>query len=359
MSVPSDLPVWHELKAHHAAIADLHLRDLFAADPGRFSTFSRRFGDLLIDFSKHRITGETLGLLIELARQAQVPAWIERTFGGEMVNHTERRSVLHVALRNRSNHPILVNGADVMPDVNAVLEHMRKFADQVRRGKWRGQTGKRIRDVVNIGIGGSDLGPKMVCEALEPYGDPTLRMHFVSNVDGAHISHVLAECDPESTLFIVASKTFTTQETMTNAHTARAWLIKELGDELAVAKHFVAVSTNAEGVRKFGIDTANMFEFWDWVGGRYSLWSAIGLPIMVYHRHGTFHRVAGRRTRDGRAFPHRAAGRKPAGDSGDAGHLVHRFLRRGQPGHAGLRRLSALAAGLSATTGYGEQRQVH
>ncbi len=282
MSVPSDLPVWHELKAHHAAIADLHLRDLFATDPGRFSTFSRRFGDLLIDFSKHRITGETLSLLIELARQAQVPAWIERTFGGEMVNHTERRSVLHVALRNRSNHPILVNGVDVMPGVNAVLEHMRKFADQVRRGKWRGQTGKRIRDVVNIGIGGSDLGPKMVCEALEPYGDPTLRMHFVSNVDGAHISHVLAECDPESTLFIVASKTFTTQETMTNAHTARAWLIKELGDELAVAKHFVAVSTNAEGVRKFGIDTANMFEFWDWVGGRYSLWSAIGLPIMVY-----------------------------------------------------------------------------
>ncbi|MCC9000753.1 MAG: glucose-6-phosphate isomerase, partial [Candidatus Contendobacter sp.] len=282
MSVPSDLPVWQELKAHHAAIADLHLRDLFAADPARFSIFSRRFGDLLVDFSKHRITGETLGLLIELARQAQVPAWIERTFGGEMVNHTERRSVLHVALRNRSDRPILVNGADVMPGVNAVLEHMRKFADQVRRGKWRGQTGKRIRDVVNIGIGGSDLGPKMVCEALEPYGDPTLRMHFVSNVDGAHISHVLAECDPESTLFIVASKTFTTQETMTNAHTARAWLIKELGDELAVAKHFVAVSTNAEGVRKFGIDTANMFEFWDWVGGRYSLWSAIGLPILVY-----------------------------------------------------------------------------
>ncbi|HRD47983.1 MAG: glucose-6-phosphate isomerase [Candidatus Competibacter sp.] len=282
MSVPSDLPVWQELKAHHATIADLHLRDLFAADPARFSTFSRRFGDLLVDFSKHRITGETLGLLIKLAHQAQLPAWIERTFSGAMVNHTERRSVLHVALRNRSDRPIPVNGADVMPGVNAVLEHMRKFADQVRRGKWRGQTGKRIRDVVNIGIGGSDLGPKMVCEALEPYGDPTLRMHFVSNVDGAHISHVLAACDPETTLFIVASKTFTTQETMTNAHTARAWLIKELGDELAVAKHFVAVSTNAEGVRKFGIDTANMFEFWDWVGGRYSLWSAIGLPILVY-----------------------------------------------------------------------------
>lgn len=282
MSVPSNLPAWQALQAHHAAVANLHLRDLFAADAGRFTKFSRRFGDLLVDFSKHRITEETLPLLIELARQAQLPAAIERMFSGEVINHTEKRAVLHVALRNRSNRPILVSGADVMPGVNEVLEHMRKFADQIRRGKWRGYTGKRIRDVVNIGIGGSDLGPKMVCEALRPYGDPTLRMHFVSNVDGAHISHVLAECDPESTLFIIASKTFTTQETMTNAHTARAWLIKELGDEAAVAKHFVAVSTNATGVSAFGIDTANMFEFWDWVGGRYSLWSAIGLPIIVY-----------------------------------------------------------------------------
>ena len=282
MSVPSNLPVWQALQAHHAAIADLHLRDLFAADPGRFNKFSRRFGDLLVDFSKHRITEETLSLLIELARQAQLPAGVERMFNGEIINHTEQRAVLHVALRNRSDRPIFVKGQDVMPEVNNVLEHMRKFADQIRRGKWRGHTGKRIRDVVNIGIGGSDLGPKMVCQALEPYGDPTLRMHFVSNVDGAHISHVLAECDPESTLFIVASKTFTTQETMTNAHTARAWLINELGDEAAVAKHFVAVSTNTQGVSAFGIDTANMFEFWDWVGGRYSLWSAIGLPIMVY-----------------------------------------------------------------------------
>ncbi len=282
MSVPSNLPVWQALQAHHAAIANLHLRDLFAADPGRFNQFSRRFGDLLVDFSKHRITEETLPLLIELARQVQLPAGIERMFSGEIINHTEQRAVLHVALRNRSNRPIFVKGQDVMPEVNNVLEHMRKFADQIRRGKWRGYTGKRIRDIVNIGIGGSDLGPKMVCQALEPYGDPTLRMHFVSNVDGAHISHVLAECDPESTLFIIASKTFTTQETMTNAHTARAWLIKELGDESAVARHFVAVSTNTQGVSAFGIDTANMFEFWDWVGGRYSLWSAIGLPIMVY-----------------------------------------------------------------------------
>lgn len=282
MSVPSNLPAWQALQAHHAVVADLHLRDMFAADPDRFTRFSRRFGDLLVDFSKHRITDEAFGLLIELARQAQVPAWVERTFNGETVNHTEKRAVLHIALRNRSNRPIFVKGQDVMPEVNAVLEHMRKFSDQIRRGKWRGFTDKRIRDVVNIGIGGSDLGPKMICQALEPYSDAGLRMHFVSNVDGAHISHVLAECDPESTLFIVASKTFTTQETMTNAHTARAWLVKELGDEAAVAKHFVAVSTNAAGVSKFGIDTANMFEFWDWVGGRYSLWSAIGLPIVVY-----------------------------------------------------------------------------
>ena len=279
MSVPSNLPAWQELKAHHAAIADLHLRDLFATDPGRFAKFSRRFGDLLVDFSKHRITEETLRLLAELARQAGVPAWAERMGNGEMINHTERRSVLHVALRNRGNRPILVNGQDVMPGVNEVLEHMRKFSEQVRRGKWRGHTGKRIRDVVNIGIGGSDLGPKMVCQALEPYGDPTLRMHFVSNVDGAHISHVLADCDPESTLFIVASKTFTTQETMTNAHTARSWFLEQAKDEAHIAKHFVAASTNQEGVAKFGIDTKNMFEFWDWVGGRYSLTSAIGLPI--------------------------------------------------------------------------------
>lgn len=282
MSVPSNLPAWQALQAHHAVVADLHLRDMFAADPDRFTRFSRRFGDLLVDFSKHRITDEAFGLLIELARQAQLPAWVERTFNGEIVNHTEKRAVLHIALRNRSNRPIFVKGQDVMPEVNAVLEHMRKFSDQIRRGKWRGFTDKRIRDVVNIGIGGSDLGPKMICQALEPYSDAGLRMHFVSNVDGAHIGHVLAECDPETTLFIVASKTFTTQETMTNAHTARAWLVKELGDEAAVAKHFVAVSTNAAGVSKFGIDTANMFEFWDWVGGRYSLWSAIGLPIVVY-----------------------------------------------------------------------------
>jgi glucose-6-phosphate isomerase len=276
------LPAWQNLQAHHAAVADLPMRDLFTTDTMRFTRFSRRFGDLLVDFSKHRITQETFHLLLELAKQTELALWIKHVFSGASINHTENRSVLHVALRNRSNSPILVNGKDVMPEVNAVLEKMRQFSEQVRSGTWVGHTQKRIRDVVNIGIGGSDLGPKMVCQALAPYGDPMLRMHFVSNVDGSHISHVLAQCDPETTLFIIASKTFTTQETMTNAHTARGWLLAALAEEAAVARHFVAVSTNTEKVRAFGIDTTNMFVFWDWVGGRYSLWSAIGLPIAVY-----------------------------------------------------------------------------
>jgi glucose-6-phosphate isomerase len=282
MSSPIQLPAWKALSDHYSSIANLHLRDLFAADPQRFSRFSRHFGDILIDFSKHRITETTLTLLLDLARQADLPLWIKRMFSGEPINHTENRAVLHVALRNRSQRPIHVQGVDVMPEVKRVLEQMRRFSEQVRSGNWRGYTGKRIHDVVNIGIGGSDLGPKMVCEALAPYGDRNLRMHFVSSVDGSCISHTLAQCDPETTLFIIASKTFTTQETMTNATTARGWLLAALGSEAAVAKHFVAVSTNATKVRAFGIDTANMFEFWDWVGGRYSLWSAIGLSITVY-----------------------------------------------------------------------------
>lgn len=282
MSVPTTLPAWQELNAHYTKMSDIHMRDLFAEDEARFTRFSRQFGDILVDFSKNRITQETLDLLMALARQADVPAWIERMFSGDPINHTEGRSVLHVALRNRSGSPVRVGGVDVMPAINQVLDKMRHFSEQVRSGSWLGYTKKRMRDVVNIGIGGSDLGPKMVCEALAPYGDPNLRMHFVSSVDGSHISHVLAHCDPETTLFIIASKTFTTQETMTNAHTARAWLLSALEDEAAIASHFVAVSTNEEKVRSFGIDTANMFEFWDWVGGRYSLWSAIGLPIAVY-----------------------------------------------------------------------------
>ena len=272
---------WAELQRHYQAIEGEQMRDWFARDPGRFHKFSLRFGELLLDYSKNRITEETMGLLMDLAREQQLPRWIERMFAGEAINNTEGRAVLHVALRNRANRPIEADGTDVMPEVNAVLARMRTFSDAVRGGQWRGYSGRPITDVVNIGIGGSDLGPQMVCTALRPYGG-RLRAHFVSNVDGSQISDTLELLDPETTLFIVASKTFTTQETLANARAARAWLLARAGDEAAVARHFVAVSTNAGAVRAFGIDTANMFEFWGWVGGRYSLWSAIGLSIALY-----------------------------------------------------------------------------
>jgi glucose-6-phosphate isomerase len=273
-------PAWRALAAHADAVRSLHLRDLFAQDPTRFGRFSLILDDLLLDFSKHRITADTMRLLVDLARATDVEAWRERMFSGERINATEDRAVLHVALRNRSGEPVRLDGVDVMPGVQAVLDRMRGFSERVRGGAWKGATGETIRDVVNIGIGGSDLGPLMVCEALKPYQSADLRPHFVSNVDAAHLVHTLARLDPARTLFIVASKTFTTQETMTNAASARAWLTAALGED-AVAKHFVAVSTNAAEVARFGIDTANMFEFWDWVGGRYSLWSAIGLPIAL------------------------------------------------------------------------------
>ncbi len=269
------------LQAHAAQVGSLHLRQQFEADPGRAERFSLRVGELLLDYSKNRITDETFALLLRLAEEADVPGWRERMFGGDRINATEGRAVLHVALRNRRNRPIMVDGADVMPAVNAVLERMGAFAQQVRSGAWRGYGGGRITDVVNIGIGGSDLGPKMVVEALEAWRHPELRLHFMSNVDGAHVAELLHGLDPATTLFVVASKTFTTQETMTNANHARAWFLARAGSDSHIARHFVAVSTNREAVVKFGIDPDNMFEFWDWVGGRYSLWSAIGLPIVL------------------------------------------------------------------------------
>lgn len=280
MKTIRDLPVWQALQAHSATVRKLHLRDLFAQDPERFRRFSLQLDDLLLDYSKHRITAETMSLLLDLARTVDVEGWRDRMFAGEKINTTENRAVLHVALRNRSGRPILVDDVDVMPDIQAVLEKMRVFSESIRSGDWRGATGDTITDIVNIGIGGSDLGPVMACEALKPYQRSDLRPHFVSNVDGAHLTHTLARLDPARTLFIVASKTFTTQETMTNAASARAWLTSALGED-AVARHFVAVSTNAAEVARFGIDTVNMFEFWDWVGGRYSLWSAVGLPIVL------------------------------------------------------------------------------
>jgi glucose-6-phosphate isomerase len=283
MPNPTSLPAWTALKAHHAEIAPTHLRELFANDPKRFETFSRRVGPVLLDFSKNRINAKTFGLLIDLAKQAEVESLRERMFAGEKINVTEGRAVLHTALRNRSNRPVMVDGKDVMADVNGVLNQMKAFAQKVRSGEHTGYTGKTMTDIVNIGIGGSDLGPVMTCEALKHYADEKkLRVHFVSNVDGTHIVETCKKIDPETSLFIVASKTFTTQETLTNAMSARDWFLAKAKDKAHVAKHFVAVSTNAKEVSAFGIDTANMFGFWDWVGGRYSLWSAIGLPIALY-----------------------------------------------------------------------------
>ncbi|HHT8009490.1 TPA: glucose-6-phosphate isomerase [Escherichia coli] len=278
---PTQTAAWQALQKHFDEMKDVTIADLFAKDGDRFSKFSATFDDqMLVDYSKNRITEETLAKLQDLAKECDLAGAIKSMFSGEKINRTENRAVLHVALRNRSNTPILVDGKDVMPEVNAVLEKMKTFSEAIISGEWKGYTGKAITDVVNIGIGGSDLGPYMVTEALRPYKNH-LNMHFVSNVDGTHIAEVLKKVKPETTLFLVASKTFTTQETMTNAHSARDWFLKAAGDEKHVAKHFAALSTNAKAVGEFGIDTANMFEFWDWVGGRYSLWSAIGLSIVL------------------------------------------------------------------------------
>ncbi|PIJ41931.1 glucose-6-phosphate isomerase [Tatumella sp. OPLPL6] len=278
---PTQTAAWKALEQHFQTINETDIASLFAQDPQRFTHFSTTFEDkILVDYSKNRITQETLDKLLNLAKECDLSGAIKSMFAGEKINRTEDRAVLHIALRNRSNTPILVDGKDVMPEVNAVLEKMKHFSARIISGEWKGYTGKAITDVVNIGIGGSDLGPYMVTEALKPYKNH-LSMHFVSNVDGTHIAETLKPLNPETTLFLVASKTFTTQETMTNAHSARDWFLAKAGDAQHVAKHFAALSTNSSAVSEFGIDTDNMFEFWDWVGGRYSLWSAIGLSIAL------------------------------------------------------------------------------
>ncbi|KLN95395.1 glucose-6-phosphate isomerase [Moellerella wisconsensis] len=278
---PSQTAAWRALEQHFAEMKDVHMRDLFKQETDRFTQFSATFDNqILVDFSKNRITEETLTKLQALAQETDVASAINSMFSGEKINGTEDRAVLHIALRNRANTPIYVDGQDVMPDVNAVLEKMKHFSERIISGEWKGFTGKAITDVVNIGIGGSDLGPFMVTEALRPYKNH-LNMHFVSNVDGTQIAETLKPLNPETTLFLIASKTFTTQETMTNALSARDWLLVKAKDEAHIAKHFVALSTNKQQVEKFGIDVDNMFEFWDWVGGRYSLWSAIGLSIVL------------------------------------------------------------------------------
>jgi glucose-6-phosphate isomerase len=279
---PTATQAWKALQDHFKTMQNTRICDLFASDPKRFETFSTTFADqLLLDYSKNLITAETMAKLQDLAKETKLTDAIKAMFSGERINRTEGRAVLHVALRNRSNTPILVDGIDVMPKINAVLEKMKSFCDKIHSGTWTGYTGKAITDIVNIGIGGSDLGPVMITESLKPYKLEHINAYFVSNVDGTHIAETLKKVNPETTLFLIASKTFTTQETMTNAHSARDWFLASANDKAAVAKHFAALSTNAEKVAEFGIDTDNMFEFWDWVGGRYSSWSAIGLSVAL------------------------------------------------------------------------------
>lgn len=280
MTVLSETSSHTALLAHAAEMAGRPMRALFAEDPDRFNKFSLEVEGVLLDYSKNRITDRTMELLIALAREQGLEDWRERMFTGETINATEGRAVLHTALRNRSDRPVIVDGADVMDDIHKVLAQMKGFSHAVRSGQWTGATGKAVRDVVNIGIGGSDLGPRMVCDALTPFHKADLKVHFVANVDGTDIAETLKTLNPETTLFLVASKTFTTQETLTNAHTARTWLTSALG-EAAVRNHFVALSTNGPACAAFGIDVTNMFGFWDWVGGRYSVWSAIGLPVAL------------------------------------------------------------------------------
>lgn len=275
----TNLSSWKALAEHHSEIANTTMRELFDADAGRFDRFSLEAPELFIDYSKQRITTRTLELLLALADECGVAQKRDAMFAGERINTTEGRAVMHVALRHRGDTPLYVGGADVMPGVRAVLAKMRDFTERVRDGRWLGHTGRSITDIVNIGIGGSDLGPMMASEALRPYWKPGLRAHFVSNVDGTHLAETLRGLDAETTLFVIASKTFTTQETMANAQSARGWLVEKLGTDAAIAAHFVAVSTAKREVEAFGIDAANMFEFWDWVGGRYSMWSAIGLSL--------------------------------------------------------------------------------
>ena len=279
---PTDLPAWKALSAHAARMKTQHMKGLFATDGQRFDKFSLQLSSLLFDYSKNLITDETKAALLALANESDVEAWRSRMFAGEHINATEDRAVMHVALRDKSSRPIMIDGADARPAINAELERMRKLSEKLRSGAWTGYTGKMITDIVSIGIGGSNLGPLMACEALKAYSDKRFNIHFVSNIDGVQIAEVLEGLNPETTLFVISSKTFTTQETMTNARTAEQWFMSAAGDKTAIARHFVAVSTNRKLVTAFGIAEENIFDMWDWVGGRFSLWSAIGLPIVLF-----------------------------------------------------------------------------
>ena len=349
---------WKALDAHARAIRGVHLRTLFADDPARGERLTAEGAGLFLDYSKNRVTDETMRLLGRLAEESGLRARIDAMFRGEKINVTENRAVLHVALRAPRGASIVVDGRNVVPDVHAVLDKMAGFADRVRSGEWKGHTGKRIRNVINIGIGGSDLGPVMAYEALRHYSDRSMTFRFVSNVDGIDLVEATRDLDPAETLFIVSSKTFTTLETLTNALSARDWLLRGLGgDAKAVAKHFVAVSTNAEKVAAFGIDTANMFGFWDWVGGRYSMESAIGLSTMIAIGPDHFRAMLDGFHRMDEHFRTRAVREEPAGADGVVVGLVHELLRRPDRGGAAVRELLEALPGLPPATDHGEQRE--
>ena len=327
---------WKALEAHYPKVRELHLRNLFAEDPKRGERLTAEAVGIYLDYSKNRITDETVRLLLQLAEESGLRSRIDAMFRGEKINVTEKRAVLHVALRAPQGQSIVVDGEDVVPQVHAVLDKMADFSNRVRSGEWKGHTGKPIRNVINVGIGGSDLGPVMAYEALRHYSQRDLTFRFVSNIDGTDFAEATRDLDAEETLFIISSKTFTTLETMTNAHTARAWALATLKDDAAIAKHFVAVSTNAAEVAKFGIDTSNMFEFWDWVGGRYSMDAAIGLSTMIAIGPEQFPRHARRLSSDGRAFPHGPFRAQPARAHGTPGRLLQQLLRRADRGGAAL-----------------------
>jgi len=351
-------PAWAALKKHHQKMKRVHLRKLFAKDPARGEKLAVEAAGIYFDYSKNRITDETLGLLFQLAQESGLREHIDAMFRGDKINTSEKRAVLHVALRAPRGASILHDGQNVVPEVHAVLDKMADFSERVRGGAWKGHTGKRIRNVINVGIGGSDLGPVMAYEALKHYSGRDMTFRFVSNVDGTDFAEAVVDLDPAETLFIISSKTFTTLETMTNAHTARDWLLAGLnGEAAATAKHFVAVSTNAQEVTKFGIDTANMFGFWDWVGGRYSMDSAIGLSTMIAIGPDNFRAMLGGFHEMDEHFPYRTVRTQPAGADGVARRLVQRFLRRPDCGRDALSAISETVSRLSPAAHHGEQRQ--
>ena len=348
---------WQALAQHYDQVRGMHLRQLFADDPKRGERFTAQAVGIFLDYSKNRITDETLKLLLQLAEEAGLRARIDAMFRGDKINITENRAVLHVALRAPRDEKIMVDGENVVPAVHAVLDKMAAFCDRVRSGDWKGHTGKRIKNVINIGIGGSDLGPVMAYEALKHYSQRDMTFRFVSNVDGTDFAEAVLDLQADETLFIISSKTFTTLETMTNAHTARDWAVKNLGDDKAVAKHFVAVSTNAEGVAKFGIDTANMFGFWDWVGGRYSMDSAIGLSTMLAIGPDDFREMLSGFHQMDEHFRTAPFAQNLPVLLGLLSPLVQRLLRRADRGRAALRAVSEALPCLPPAADHGEQRQ--